>query len=306
MKYKRALVTGAAGFIGSHLMNSLIVDGHEVVGIDNFSAPSTNTTKQEVEYADVRYYDNIENYVKNTNIVFHLAAQIHVGKSNDYIGETLDVNLMGTYNILEACRKYDKPMVFASTSEIYGGHDEAIHEGSPTYSQSPYATAKLAADKLCGNYHDIHGVKVVRLRNFNTFGPHQKKGEYGAVIPIFVDKAYKMEAMPIFGDGSQERDFMYIDDAVAGYKMCMDNLDELAGEPINVGNGESISINALAEMISQIMHRNMANVEYKPARKGEVKKLQADITLAKKYGYSPKNTFRENLEDYIKWVNLNR
>jgi nucleoside-diphosphate-sugar epimerase len=295
---KKILVTGAAGFIGSHLFYFLKGEGHKVVGIDNFSH-ACGRKMDEVKWADVRYYKDIEDYVSNVDIVYHLAAQIHVDKSIDHVEETLDVNIMGTYNILEACRKYGKRLIFASTSEVYGG-EGVQDEGSPTYAQSPYAVSKLAGDKLAGNYHELYGVRLVRMRNFNTFGPWQNQGAYGAVIPIFVRHALEGKQLPIFGDGEQKRDFMYIDDAIYGYKIATDFMHGFEGEPVNIGSGKTISINELGQLICNIIGTPF-RPKYLQARPGEVKQLQADISLIKKMGYRPVVGLEQGLEKYIEW-----
>jgi len=297
----KALVTGSAGFIGSHLMENLISDGYEVVGIDNFSHACGK--KNDTKFADIRYYHDIEKYVKEVDIVYHLAAQIHVDKSIDHVEETLDVNIMGTYNILEACRKYNKPIVFASTSEVYGTINDKIDEGSPTYSQSPYAVSKLAGDKLCGNYHNLYGLKVWRLRNFNTYGEWQNSGSYGAVIPIFTRQCLAGERITIYGDGEQKRDFMNIRDCIKGYRL-LTQIEDLVGEPVNVGSGVSISINDLGRLICKLTGVGFDPI-YLPPRAGEVRKLEADTTLISKYGWQPEVSFEEGLIYYISWFNEN-
>lgn len=300
---KRILITGAAGFIGSHLYELLKKEGNIVVGIDNFSHPC-GKVNSEIKWADVRYYHDIEKYVANADIVYHLAAQIHVDKSIDHVEETLDTNIMGTYNVLEACRKLNRKLIFASTSEIYGQHHLKISENFPTYPQSPYAVSKLAGDKLCGNYHKLYGTRLIRLRNFNTFGPWQNEGQYGAVIPIFVRQALKGQEITIYGDGKQERDFMYIEDCLEGYKIVT-GLDTLEGEPINVGSGRAVSINELAQTICKIVGVPF-RPRYLPPRPGEVRKLQADTTLIEKFGYKSKVGLEKGLEKYIEWYKENK
>lgn len=629
----RYYITGIAGFIPSNLAISLIKDGHEVRGIDNYSHACGQSLPKPIvaKYGDIRYYQDIVEGVKWADIVLHLGAQNHVDRSIDYIEETLDVNIMGTYNVLEACRIYNKKLVFASSSEIYGTNMGKINENSPTIAQSPYATcydentevltddgwkffdglkgsellgtinketqklefqkilklykypyrgkmfyqknrrlsllvtpnhrlfvshnktgntltnprlvlaeeslgkcyihkiganydggndvrlfelpeteysskfsnisikqtgeidmnswlkflgwylsegncyktkggnynvvltsfyrqeeaynlfceigfsprinqhhifvsskqlfdycnkfgharnkfipkefkqlkkeylmvllmtlisgdgnkngrgwgytsvserlandvqeislkcgfsssirldrygfyrvsisqsttahcnlgenrskwidydglvycasvdnetllirrngkacfsgnSKLAGDKLCGNYHDLYGVKVWRLRNFNVYGPWQNNGSYGSVIPIFVKQALHLEPLTIFGSGEQRRDYMYIDDAIQAYKLITD-IPQLEGDVVNAGFGKSISINDIGKLICKIMDVPF-NPVYLPARAGEVMKLEADTTLFESYGFKPTVDIEKGLTQYIKW-----
>ena len=190
-------------------------------------------------------------------------------------------------------------MVFASTSEIYGTHDSAISEEFPTRAQSPYAVAKLAADKLCGNYHTLYNTEVYRVRCFNTFGPFQSEGQYGAVIPLFT-RAYIANKKPqIFGDGEQLRDYIFIDDVVRAYEV-IPTIPKLNGDYINVGTGNCVSINKIAELIAQRLGVK-PEVEHVGERAGEVRKLQADITKLKSFGFIPEYNFEQGLNKYISW-----
>ena len=295
----KCLVTGAAGFIPSHLYESLKKEGHQVKGIDNFSH-ACGRPMPDIKYADIRYYQDIDKLVEWADIVFHLAAQNHVDKSIEHVEETLDTNIKGTYNILEACRVHGgKKMVFASTSEVYGTNTDKLSENSPTSAQSPYAVSKLAGDKLCGNYHDLYGVKVWRLRNFNVYGEWQNNGSYGSVIPIFVKQALEGKQLTIFGTGEQRRDYMYIDDAIQAYKLITD-IPQLEGDVVNAGFGTSVSINDLGKLICKIVNVPF-NPVYLPARAGEVMKLEADTTLFESYGFKPTIDIEKGLTQYIEW-----
>jgi len=305
MKKRVVLITGAAGFVGSNLGEYFTNKGDIVIGIDNFMHPAV---KQEdinfsIIYGDVRYSEDIDKYIKDCDIVYHLAAQINVDKSIAHPQETMDINLGGTQNVLNSCRRYNKPMVFASSSEVYGTHDKPISEGSQTYAQSPYAVSKLSADKLCGNYHDLYDVEVYRTRFFNIFGPRQSNDTYGAVIPIFVKKILNGESPRIFGDGYQERDYIYIDDVVRIYDEIPKNKN-VAGTPINIGTGECVSIIDIPKYINSILGTSI-QPEFGPPRAGEVRKLQADINfLTRSYGLhiAPQIDFREGLRRYIEWI----
>ena len=297
----RYLILGAAGFIGGHLMEKLLKEGNEVKGIDNFWHASRNPIRKKVDNKDIRYYKMIEPYVEWADVVCHGAAQIHVDRSNEDPHETIDINVGGTTNILEACRKYKKKIVFASTSEVYGsGKSEKMNEDHPLDAQSVYGASKVAGDRLCKAYRDTYGLDVTILRNFNTFGPYQNMESYGGVIAKFTYAALQNKNLTIYGTGEQKRDYMWISDALEGYQMCFENDIDV----INVGSGKTISINEIAEMIIKITE-SKGKIIHGPARPGEVQMLCADITKAKKYGFNPSTNFEKHLASYIQWFKQN-
>jgi len=312
----KILITGAAGFIGSHLYEKLKKD-HDVRGIDNWFHASSNPINKEIETADIVDMMAIDELVKWCDVVYHLAAQIHVDRSIKDPHQTIDINVIGTLNVLEAVRKYNKKMVFASSSEVYGtsnpnacdfefiSKDEIKQLGMPEThfldSQSPYAASKVAGDRLCYSYWKTYGTKVAILRNFNTFGPFQADDSYGGVIAIFVRQALSGEPITIFGDGEQERDYMEVRDALRGYELCVEK--ELWGRPINIGTGKTIKIKKLAEMIKEITG-SKSPIVHKDPRPGEVQRLCADITMAKGLGFEPTTNFEEDLKKYINWYKL--
>jgi len=303
----KILVTGAAGFIGSHLYQKLKSEGHEVIGIDNFSHASQNPINSEIIDFDIRYprpvsgnYTALDSYIKNVDIVYHLAAQIHVDKSIENPRETLDINVNGTLNILEACRKYKKKLVFASSSEVYGtSQSEYMDESHPLDAQSPYASSKVAGDRLCKSYIDTYGLDICILRNFNTFGPFQNDGgegkSYGAVIGIFTKAALRGEPLRIFGTGEQSRDYIYISDALQGY-----DIGSRYTGVLNIGSGKSISINELAQKIKTIT-QSASEIIHVEARPGEVQRLCAEISRARLLGFNPQTDFDKHLDGYVKW-----
>lgn len=296
MKY---LITGAAGFIGSHLFKKLIDEKKSVIGIDNFSHASKNPIITEVQYADIRYYNDVEPLVEWADVVYHLAAQIHVDKSILNPQETIDVNVTGTLNVLEAVRKHHKKMVFASSSEVYGtSQTGAMSEDHPLDAQSPYAAAKVAGDRLCKSYADTYGTQVAILRNFNAFGEYQNDSSYGGVIAIFTRRALSNQQLEIYGDGNQQRDYMHVRDAIRGYELLSEQ--EYWGKPVNIGTGETISINELAEAIIRITGSKSEIVHVRP-RAGEVMKLCADITKAKQLGFVPSTDLEKDLTTYIQF-----
>jgi UDP-glucose 4-epimerase len=294
----KIFITGSAGFIGSSLLYYLKNKGHTVYGIDNYS---NATRKNEyTTYGDIRYYEDIDEQVKNADRVYHLAALINVDKSIAHPQEAFDVNVEGTQNLLNACRRYHKPLVFASTSEIYGTQYGPIHECSETLAQSPYAIAKLAADKLCENYFTLYGTETYRIRCFNTYGPNQSEGQYGAVIPLFTRLILQGKNPQIFGDGEQMRDYIYIDDVVRAYEF-LPTIKLLKGGCVNVGTGIPVMINKIADLIAIYTDKTI-KLEHIASRSGEVRKLQADISKLKSFGFYPKVLFEEGLKKYIDFV----
>jgi len=295
----KILITGSAGFIGSHLYAKLKNDGHEVVGIDNWFHACNHPITTEVKRGDILNIELIDGLVKWSDTVFHLAAQIHVDRSILYPYETAEINIIGTLNILEAVRKYNKQMVFASSSEIYGSsQEEFMNERHPLDAQSPYAASKVAGDRLCKSYNDTYKSKVAILRNFNTFGPYQADTSYGGVIAIFVKNALLGKPLNIFGSGEQERDYMSVLDAIKGYELCVEK--ELWGKPINISTGKTIKIKTLAEIIKNITKSKSEIVNVEP-RAGEVQRLCGDNSFARSLGFVSETDFERDLNEYINW-----
>ena len=300
----RILITGAAGFIGSHLYLKLKDEGHEVIGIDDFSHPCGNhLLNDEVVSLDIR--DGvIFDIIKKVDVVYHLAAQIHVDKSIHDPKDTISRNVDGTLNILEACRKHNKKLIFASSSEIYGTSQTSfMSEEHPLDAQSPYAASKVAGDRLCKSYNDTYGMDISILRNFNTFGPYQNDGgegkSYGAVIGIFTRAALAGRPLEIFGSGRQQRDYMYISDALKGYDIARKRVGVL-----NVGSGKTITINSLAKKIILLTKSKSSIIHIEP-RQGEVMRLCADISKARNLGFEVETDFDKHLTQYIEWYREN-
>lgn len=294
----RYLITGAAGFIGSHLYEKLKKEGHEVKGVDNWFHACNNPIVRNVFKVDVRN-GAMEGYVRWADVVFHLAAQIHVDYSIKYPKETLDINVNGTLNLLEMVKKYGKEMVLASSSEVYGtAQTEKISENHPLDCQSPYAASKVAAERLAYAYYKTYGTKVSILRNFNTFGPYQADNSYGGVIAIFSRKALRGEPLKVYGDGSQERDYMSVQDAIRGYEFCIER--RLWGRSINIGTGKTVKIQRLAEKIIRLTGSKSKIINIEP-RPGEVQRLCADTSFAESLGFVINTNFNEDLKSYVQW-----
>lgn len=292
------LISGSAGFIGSHLYKHLEKQGHTVVGIDNLSHPCG----QEVptQYADVRYYKDLLPFFSNCDAVFHLAAQISVDKSIDNPEETIATNILGTQNVLELARKFKTKVIFASSSEVYGtAQTDFINEDHPLDGHSPYAASKIAADRLCFAYWKTYSMPIVIVRNFNTFGEYQNDDSYGGVISKFVKAALANDDLWVNALGTQERDYMHIRDAIKAYEFALGV--EKRGEVFNFGIGKTIRIKDLAEFIIKYTN-SKSEIRFNVARLGEVEKLCADITKARKWGFEPQTDFWKDLGRYIEWV----
>lgn len=286
------LVTGGAGFIGSHLCRKLESLGHKVVSLDNMMHPCENP--YESKFADVRYSQDIAQYFKGTDVCFHLAAQISVDRSIHSPQETIDVNINGTLNILELCRKHDIKLVFASTSEVYGtAQKPKMDEDHPLDAQSPYGASKAAADRLCKSYIDTYGMDIAILRNFNTFGPCQNDDSYGGVIARFTKAALAGEDLNIFGSGEQERDYMWVDDAVNAYLKVVSQKGVF-----NAGSGTTIKVNRIAHLIKEHL-KSKSRIVHVKARPGEVQRLCCDAGKIKKLGWSPKTSIEEGIKKYV-------
>ena len=298
---KKVLITGAAGFIGYHLFKKL-KEGNIVVGLDNFYHPCGAVV--DCKRGDVRDQAVIDDLVRNVDEIYHLAAQVHVDRSYEEPQLTYDVNVGGTNNILMACKKHGKKLIFASSCEVYGtAQTECISEEHPLNPQSPYARSKKEAEGLCIDFAK-KVVRVVIVRGFNTYGPFQNNNSYGAVIPIFVKRILNGESPLIFGDGTQTRDFMYINDSIQSYLIASERAN--FGEPLNFGTAQEISINDLAALLLNLLGKDGLQAVHVEPRPNEVMRFKADISRAGKLGFNPRVTIRQGLEIYLNWLQTNR
>ena len=300
----RMLVTGGAGFQGSHIVEQCLRDGHHVTILNTFSEESERITELfqgevSVVWGSVTDPEIVKKTVRGQDVVVHMAARINVDESIEAPDSYLYTNVTGTYNVLEGVREQGCRLIYASSCEVYGSVGPTpLAEGSNLRPHSPYAASKAAADLLCFAYWKTYGVDVTTLRPCNIFGPRQKTGSGGAVIPIFVHRALAREPLVVYGTGDQRREYMYVDDLVAAYKLVIDRTD-LQGEVINVSSGESPSIREIAEYIGE---RLGAPVEHGPGRPGEVMGFELDTGKAARLGFSPQVSFWQGLRRYMQWV----
>jgi len=264
------LITGGAGFIGSHLTEALISRGDQVVVFDNLSTGSKNNLinidqKIMFEQGNILDKDLVDRFVAESDYVVHMAAALGVFNIVNRPLESLKTNLQGTETILEACNKYRKPVLITSTSEIYGKNDKVpLNEeddrivGHPLKSRWSYSEAKAVDESLAYFYYAENKLPIRIVRFFNTVGPRQV-GHYGMVVPRFVSSALKNETLSVYGSGDQVRCFCHVTDAVKALLLVMDS-DKAVGEVFNVGNNSQISIMELAKKVIEVT-RSQSNIE---------------------------------------------
>ncbi len=309
----KVLVTGAAGFIGSHLSERLLADGWNVVGVDNFddfydprikrsnlSGCLKNSNFQLIE-ADIRDISAMDKAVGDgIEIIVHLAARAGVRPS---IAQPLlyaDVNINGTMVLLEAAKKHkmDK-FVFGSSSSVYGNNKKVpfSEDDNVDFPISPYAATKKACELICHTYHHLYKINITCLRFFTVYGPRQRPD---LAIHKFAKLIEQGESIPIYGDGTMMRDFTYIDDIVDGVVAAM---QKCSGFNIyNLGESRPIKVNDLVARIEGALGKK-AKRQYLPPQPGDVERTYADVTKAiKELGYKPKTTIERGLAEFVKWL----
>jgi UDP-glucose 4-epimerase len=304
MKY---LVTGGAGFIGSHITKELVKQGNSVTVIDNLNTgkeENLKLIKDKINFVNSSILDNeiLEKITKNIDGVFHQAALASVQDSFSKPKEYYDVNVNGTENILKLAKKNNFKVVYASSSSVYGNTERIpIKESDDKNPINPYAETKLKKEELATKYSKI-GVEVIGLRYFNVFGKGQSK-EYAGVLKLFLEKIRDELPPKINGDGTQFRDFVYVEDVAKANIMSMNS--DVKHEFFNVGTNTSITILDLAKTIIKFSGLNLEPI-FGPALKGDVMKTVADITLIKeKIGWEPKMMLVEWIKEIISLKKFN-
>lgn len=302
------LVTGGAGFIGSHIAERLVKEGNTVKVLDNFYTGKRENLagfldKIELIEGDIRDVDLLPGVMKGVDYVSHQAALRSVPKSVEDPESYNQVNVTGTLNILLAARQAKvKRVIFASSSSVYGETDEFPEKESQELKViSPYAATKLAGETYCRVFAKIYGLETVSLRYFNVFGPRQDPtSQYAAVIPIFIMQMLKGESPQVHGDGKQSRDFSYIDDVVrANLLSCTQ--PNITGEAFNVAGGGCVSVLEIVKELNQIMGKEI-KPEFTPPRSGDVKQTWADMSKIKRLmNHQPEIKFKEGLKITLKF-----
>jgi len=312
-KGKKVLITGADGFMGSHLTERLLSVGAEVSIFirGNSTTGTTQYTLKNIAHMEKDFKSIITGNIGSPDarmlvidvqpeVVFHLAADAYVPNSFDHPLEVLETNLMGTVNVLHAVKecKDIKRVVCTSSSEIYGMTlGGSINEDHPLFPSSPYAASKVAADRYCYSYFNTYGLPIAIIRPFNTYGPRHTYD----VIPKFIDMALKGQDLTIHGNGEQSRDFTYVDDMVEAF-MIMGSHDDAVGEAVNFGTGEAITVNYIAGKIKELTGSS-CKIVHTEDRRAQVPKLLCDYTKAKNlFGWRPKVFIDEGIRRNIEWV----
>ena len=307
------LVTGGAGFIGSHLVDKLMENNAEVRVFDDLSNGSPSNVEKwasnkrfQMIVSDLRDKDAIDSALEDVQYVFHQAAKVSVPLSVKDPLLVLDVNMMGTSVLLEACRKRDvEKVIVASSSSVYGDTPTLPkREDMPTKPISPYGVSKLGGEQIAIAYHHTYGLNTTALRYFNVYGPRQRGGSYAGVISIFISKALGNEPITIEGDGQQSRDFTFVEDVIAANVQAAIS-SATRGEVYNVGGGDRITIENLANKIIEITNSTSRKVFAGP-RAGDVMHSHAAIEKARNdFQYIPKYEISKGLHKTIEWVKSN-
>ena len=304
----RVLVTGGAGFIGSHLVDELMNSDLDVVVLDDLSSGKRDNFSQHLGKpsfclveGDIRNSADVKKALDGVDAVFHLAANVSVDFSVKNPLLVNEVNVDGTLNVLrESLKAGVKRFVYASSCAVYGDPVHLpIDEEHPTKPMSPYAVTKLAAEHYCRVFYEVYGLETVCLRFFNVYGPRQVIGPYSGVITKFIDRLKRGEAPTIYGDGKQTRDFVFVEDVVDACLRAM-RRKNCVGEVINVGTGVETSINKLASVLAELF--NLRNVEfvYAEPQAGDIRRSCADLSKAERLlGYKPKTSLREGLSTLL-------
>ena len=307
------LVTGGAGFIGSHLVERLLAEGHRVICLDNFDpfydpslkrgnvAQALRDSKFRLIEGDLRDEGLIGKLFREEKIdtVAHLAARAGVRPSVQDPALYADVNIRGTIHLLEGCRKNGvRRFVFASSSSVYGNSSRVpFSEEDPVNSPiSPYAATKKAGELLCHTYHHLHGIDIACLRYFTVYGPRQRPE---MAIHHFTRSIHEGKKISIFGDGNSLRDYTYIDDAIEGTLAALSK--EHGYQIYNIGESQTIRLAQLIHAIEEQVGKK-AHIEHLPEQQGDVKSTYADIRKAREQlGYNPKTDIGEGLARFVRW-----
>ena len=307
----KALVTGGAGFIGSHIAERLVNTGWSVVVLDDLSSGKLANLDRiaddiEIIIGDVRDTDTVKKSVTGIDVIFHEAAIPSVPKSIDDPIENVSVNMVGTVNVLsEAVKANVKRFVYAASASAYGEiSSEKADEALLPKPQSPYAAAKLASEYCLSAFSQCYGIETVGIRYFNVFGERQDPhSEYAGVIAKFISQMLAGKTPTIFGDGKTSRDFTYVANVVDGNMLAASlPAEDVSGEVINVACGRSVDLNDLVSSINRILGSQLTP-QYAPERVGDIKHSCADISKAvTKMGYKPQVGFEEGMARTINWL----
>jgi len=304
----RYLITGGAGFIGSNIVERLVIDGEKVVVLDNLcegKLENLSSVMDKITFikGDIRNEKDLNKALKGVNFVLHQAALRSVPKSMERPLEYSDVNVTGTLKLLIKAKEHKvKRLVFASSSSVYGERDKFPERESDSVNPiSPYATTKLIGEYYCRLFSNSFGLETVSLRYFNVFGPRQSlDNQYAVVIPKFITCILNNESPPIYGDGLQERDFTFVANVIEANIRAAVTKD-ISGEIFNVACGSATSVLSIVDAVNAILGKNIKPV-FKPKRQGDVRKTLADVTkLKRKLGIKTFIEFEKGLKRVLEW-----
>ncbi|HSE41278.1 MAG TPA: NAD-dependent epimerase/dehydratase family protein [Acidobacteriota bacterium] len=305
----KVLVTGGAGFIGSHLCEGLLREGYQVRVLDDLSVGKLENVPAECEFIQGSILDPniVEQAVNGVTHILHDAARVTIRGSVDKFYEDAETNLMGTLQLLKIASKQKvQRFIYASSMAVYADSEEPVPI-SENYSQlpaSPYGIAKLAAERYVLLTSADFGMQPVVLRYFNTFGIRQTYTPYVGVITIFITRLLNKQNLTIFGDGEQRRDFVHVSDIVQANLLALKN-DSAVGETFNVGTGIGTSVNELAQLLTSTLYSG-AHVTHEAARTEELRYSIADVSKAKSLmGYSPQTNFAAQIPEVVEFIRKN-
>lgn len=306
----KALITGGAGFIGSHIAKKLIDNNIDVHIIDNLSTGDLGNIpfvpQKNIHIKDISDYEYIESIFQKNEFtyVIHLAAMVSVVETIEKPIQSNRVNIDASINLLNLIKEYNpniKKVVFASSAAVYGkleGLPKSVD--SLIEPLSPYAIQKYASEQYTKIYNDLYNIPTVSLRFFNIYGPRQNpKSDYSGVLSILNQRFLEKQKFTFFGDGEQTRDFVYINDLVQAFWLVL-NSDEVNGEIFNVGTGRQTTLNEIFEVFQKNYNYSIP-YEYENERKGDIKYSYADVTKLEKIGYSPNYTINEGIREYLRY-----
>lgn len=293
------LITGGAGFIGSHLTDALVAD-HAVTVLDDFSSGSRENLHPSatVVEGDIRDERRLNELVRDAEVVFHQAASVSVARSISNPTESHAINVDATLSLLEAARKHDARCVLASSAAIYGQPEEVpIRETASKTPESPYGIEKLSLDHYARVYNDLYGLETVALRYFNIYGPRQTAGDYSGVISVFLDQVRNGEPITVHGNGSQTRDFVHVSDVVQANLLAMST--ENVGEAYNIATGRPVTIEVLARMVRRATDAD-SEIVYTSKRDGDIDESCGNIEKGRsQLGYEPTVTLEDGLPTLV-------
>ena len=310
---RKIVVTGGAGFLGSHLVDKLILEGDEIIVIDNLFRGQTENIEQHIPNKKFTLLnDEIQNKTK-INDALHLAnAVIHFASISSVFRSIVEpeivntINVTGTLNMLNLCIKEEvQCFIFASSAAVYGGdRNRPLQENDSLHPLSPFAASKIAGEAYCKAYSETYGLNTIILRFMNIYGPRITK-VYRRVCSKFAEATIRNEPLVIVGDGKQTRDFTYVTDAINAIILALNNKD-IEGETFNIGTGKPTTINQLANLYKKISENPKQEIKYINAKKGDLIHSYADITKAKKkMGYNPKIDIGTGIPKYLEWYKKN-